>query len=395
MSSHGTPALRRRTNSHGNPSAPAAPSLFPAPVATGAGARHRADGQFFYAANHHDLLPPKLPQPPPARQNVRFFPPPPRRTVGFHAAALRPELARRPDPRPASCPRRGLLAATPPNAPASPTSPASRRWPSHSAARLPPRPRRQPRRVRPSTARRPLQGRPAPAKPPVASIITPSANPAATSANKPSPPPSASRRHLRIDSAPQRLYESAPTPRMTPRTLRAGGPPPDPLRHRRSPLGRMLAPPPTQESAHRIRPRRRRTPRRSPPAFQPAQLIPPRQHRMARRSPRLRLSQTTNTRCRHFPLDVRATAFQQRVWRACSRSRAADAQLLRVRPQLGKPPPPAPSPPLRRQPVALAIPATAPSQPTAASPATLGPRTQTEPSPPKPAYNHSHLEPRT
>ena len=155
--------------SHGNPSASAAPSLFPGRQWQQVLARDTAaDGQFFYAVKSTMIYcRPSCPSRRPARQNVRFFPTASAaEQAGFRACKrCRPELATpRPDPQAGPHrPRRGLPRPPrhrthPPRRP----GPRHRRRPPHPPARLPPRPRRQPRRVRPRPARRPLQGRPAP-----------------------------------------------------------------------------------------------------------------------------------------------------------------------------------------------------------------------------------------
>jgi AraC family transcriptional regulator of adaptative response/methylated-DNA-[protein]-cysteine methyltransferase len=161
-----------------------------------------------------------------------------------------------------------------------------------------------------------------PAKPPVASTMKPSAKPAAASPNKP-------QAAKRITDAiyesgfgsSSRLYESShDSLGMTPRTLRAGG---AGLLIRYatapSPLGRLLAAATdagicailfARNDAELLDDLRQR--------FNKAQLVPAKGNTgWLAEALAFVLSQTTeHPLAATFPLDVRATAFQQRVWKA-------------------------------------------------------------------------------
>jgi AraC family transcriptional regulator of adaptative response/methylated-DNA-[protein]-cysteine methyltransferase len=161
-----------------------------------------------------------------------------------------------------------------------------------------------------------------PAKPPVASLPKPLNKPAAR-ANKPQPAPT------RITDAiyesgfgsSSRLYESSHhTLGMTPRTLRAGGAG-QLIRYATapSPLGRMLAAATDagicaiafgRDDAELLADLRQR--------FNKAQLVPAKGNTgWLAEALAFVLSQTSeHPLAATFPLDVRATAFQQRVWRA-------------------------------------------------------------------------------
>jgi len=161
-----------------------------------------------------------------------------------------------------------------------------------------------------------------PAKPPVASLPKPLNKPAAR-ANKPQPAPT------RITDAiyesgfgsSSRLYESSHhTLGMTPRTLRAGGAG-QLIRYATapSPLGRMLAAATDagicaiafgRDDAELAADLRQR--------FNKAQLVPAKGNTgWLAEALAFVLSQTSeHPLAATFPLDVRATAFQQRVWRA-------------------------------------------------------------------------------
>ena len=326
-------------NSHGNPSAPAAPSLFPGRQWQQVLARDTAaDGQFFYAVKSTMIYcRPSCPSRRPARQNVRFFPTASAaEQSGFHACKrCRPELATpRPDPQAGLIARAADYLARVTGVGRLTLLRAFRRVLGVSPGEF-------------ARAQRVAHFKDAlrPAKPPVASIITPSANPAATSANKPKPAAK------RITDAiyesgfgsSSRLYESsANSLGMTPRTLRAGG---AGLLIRyataRSPLGRMLAAATDagicaiafgRDDAELLADLRQR--------FNRAQLIPAKGNTgWLAEALAFVLSQTTeHPLAATFPLDVRATAFQQRVWRALqqvprgqTRSYSAFAR------QLGKP----------------------------------------------------------
>jgi AraC family transcriptional regulator of adaptative response/methylated-DNA-[protein]-cysteine methyltransferase len=315
--------------SHGNPSASAAPSLFPGRQWQQVLARDTAaDGQFFYAVKSTMIYcRPSCPSRRPARQNVRFFPTASAaEQAGFRACKrCQPDLATpRPDPQADLIARAADYLARH----------ATERTRLADLARVTGvgrltllRAFRRVLGVSPgefARAQRVAHFKDAlrPAKPPVASIITPSANPAATSPNRPQPA-------KRITDAiyesgfgsSSRLYESsANSLGMTPRTLRAGG---AGLLIRyataRSPLGRMLAAATDagicaiafgRDDVELLADLRQR--------FNRAQLVPAKGNTgWLAEALAFVLSQTTeHPLAATFPLDVRATAFQQRVWRA-------------------------------------------------------------------------------
>ena len=333
-----TSIAARNHSSHGNSSAQAsnplpasaAPSLFPGRQWQQVLARDTAaDGQFFYAVKSTMIYcRPSCPSRRPARQNVRFFPTASAaEQAGFRACKrCKPELATpRPDPQAGLIARASDYLATH----------ATERTRLADLARVTGvgrltllRAFRRVLGVSPgefARAQRVAHFKDAlrPAKPPVASIIAPSANPAAVSANKPKPAAK------RITDAiyesgfgsSSRLYESsANSLGMTPRTLRAGG---AGLLIRyataRSPLGRMLAAATDagicaiafgRDDAELTADLRQR--------FNRAQLVPAKGNTgWLAEALAFVLSQTTeHPLAATFPLDVRATAFQQRVWRA-------------------------------------------------------------------------------
>jgi AraC family transcriptional regulator of adaptative response/methylated-DNA-[protein]-cysteine methyltransferase len=325
--SHPLPSIQAARD---NATPPAAPSLFPGRQWQQVLARDAAaDGQFFYAVKSTMIYcRPSCPSRRPARQNVRFFPTAAAaEQAGFRACKrCRPELATpRPDPQAALIARAADYLARH----------ATERTRLADLARVTGvgrltllRAFRRVLGVSPgefARAQRVAHFKDAlrPAKPPVASIIAPSANPAAVSANKPKPAAK------RITDAiyesgfgsSSRLYESSnDSLGMTPRTLRAGG---AGLLIRyataRSPLGRMLAAATDagvcaiafgRDDAELAADLRQR--------FNRAQLVPAKGNTgWLADALAFVLSQTTeHPLAATFPLDVRATAFQQRVWRA-------------------------------------------------------------------------------
>jgi AraC family transcriptional regulator of adaptative response/methylated-DNA-[protein]-cysteine methyltransferase len=162
-----------------------------------------------------------------------------------------------------------------------------------------------------------------PAKPPAASLSKPLNKPAAARANKPRPAPTriADAIYESGFGSSSRLYESSrDSLGMTPRQMRAGG---AGLLIRYatspSPLGRMLAASTGagicaiafgRDDAELLADLRQR--------FNQAQLVPAKGNTgWLAEALAFVLSQTTeHPLAATFPLDVRATAFQQRVWRA-------------------------------------------------------------------------------
>ena len=307
----------------------ATPSLFPGRQWQQVLARDaRADGQFFYAVQSTRIYcRPSCPSRRPARHNVRFFPTAAAAELaGFRACKrCQPDLATpRPDPQAALIARAADYLA----------SHATERTRLADLARtlgvgrltllrgfrrvLGVSPGEFARAQRVAHFKDSLR----PARPPVASLPKPLNKPAAR-ANKPQPAPT------RITDAiydsgfgsSSRLYESSrDSLGMTPRTLRAGG---AGLLIRfataPSPLGRMLAAATDagicaiafgRDDAELLADLRQR--------FNKAQLVPAKGNTgWLAEALAFVLSQTTeHPLAATFPLDVRATAFQQRVWRA-------------------------------------------------------------------------------
>jgi AraC family transcriptional regulator of adaptative response/methylated-DNA-[protein]-cysteine methyltransferase len=316
--SHHSSIAARNNSNHGNPSAPVVPSLFPGRQWQQVLARDAsADGQFFYAVKSTGIYcRPSCPSRRPARQNVRFFPSAAAaEQAGFRACKrCQPELATpRPDPQADLIARATDYLA----------QHATERTRLADLARVTGVGRltllrgfRRVLGVSPgefARAQRVAHFKDAlrPAKPP------------ATSANKPKPAAK------RITDAiyesgfgsSSRLYESShDSLGMTPRTLRAGG---AGLLIRYatapSPLGRMLAASTDagicaiafgRDDAELTSDLRQR--------FHQAQLVPAKGNTgWLADALAFVLSQTTeHPLAATFPLDVRATAFQQRVWNA-------------------------------------------------------------------------------
>jgi AraC family transcriptional regulator of adaptative response/methylated-DNA-[protein]-cysteine methyltransferase len=313
--------------SHATP--PAVPSLFPGRQWQQVLARDAtADGQFVYAVKSTKIYcRPGCPSRRPTRRNVSFFPTPAAAELaGFHACKrCQPDRATpRPDPQAAV-----ISAATDYLA-----AHATERTRLADLARVTGVGRltllrgfRRVLGVSPgefARAQRVARFKDAlrPAKPPVASTMKPSAKPAAASPNKP-------QAAKRITDAiyesgfgsSSRLYESShDSLGMTPRTLRAGG---AGLLIRYatapSPLGRLLAAATdagicailfARNDAELLDDLRQR--------FNKAQLVPAKGNTgWLAEALAFVLSQTTeHPLAATFPLDVRATAFQQRVWKA-------------------------------------------------------------------------------
>ncbi len=299
-------------NSHGNSSAPAAPSLFPGRQWQQVLARDTAaDGQFVYAVKSTMIYcRPSCPSRRPARQNVRFFPTASAaEQAGFRACKrCRPDLATpRPDPQADLIARAADYLARH----------ATERTRLADLARVTGvgrltllRAFRRVLGVSPGEfARAQRVARFKDALRPSASLINPPAK--------------------RITDAiyesgfgsSSRLYESSnDSLGMTPRTLRAGGAGLV-IRYAtaRSPLGRMLAASTDagicaiafgRDDAELTAGLRQR--------FNRAQLVPAKGNTgWLAEALAFVLSQTTeHPLAAAFPLDVRATAFQQRVWRA-------------------------------------------------------------------------------
>jgi len=298
--------------SHGNPSAPAAPSLFPGRQWQQVLARDTAaDGQFFYAVKSTMIYcRPSCPSRRPARQNVRFFPTASAaEQAGFRACKrCRPDLATpRPDP------QAGLIARAADYL----ARHATERTRLADLARITGvgrltllRAFRRVLGVSPGEfARAQRVAHFKDALRPAASLIG---------------PPAKRITDVIYESgfgSSSRLYESSHVSLgMTPRTLRAGG---AGLLIRyataRSPLGRMLAAATDagicaiafgRDDAELTADLRQR--------FNQAQLVPAKGNTgWLAEALAFVLSQTTeHPLAATFPLDVRATAFQQRVWRA-------------------------------------------------------------------------------
>jgi AraC family transcriptional regulator of adaptative response/methylated-DNA-[protein]-cysteine methyltransferase len=307
----------------------ATPSLFPGRQWQQVLARDaRADGQFFYAVQSTRIYcRPSCPSRRPARHNVRFFPTAAAAELaGFRACKrCQPDLATpRPDPQAALIARAADYLA----------SHATERTRLADLARtlgvgrltllrgfrrvLGVSPGEFARAQRVAHFKDSLR----PAKPSVASLPKPLNKPAAR-ANKPQPAPPRIADAI-YDSgfgSSSRLYESSrDSLGMTPRTLRAGG---AGLLIRfataPSPLGRMLAAATDagictiafgRDDAELTADLRQR--------FNQAQLVPAKGNTgWLAEALAFVLSQTTeHPLAATFPLDVRATAFQQRVWRA-------------------------------------------------------------------------------
>ena len=347
-------------SSHVNPSAQsshpapelAVPSLFPGRqwqqvLARDAG----ADGQFFYAVQSTGIYcRPTCPSRRPARRNVRFFPTASAaEQAGFRACKrCQPQLATaRPDPQAA------VIAA------------ASQYLAEHATERtrladlaratgvgrltllrgfrrvLGVSPGEFARAQRVAHFKDALR----PAKPASASLIKPAARSAAASVDKPQP--AAKRITDAIYEAgfgsSSRLYESSrDSLGMTPRILRAGG---TGLLIRyataSSPLGRMLAAATDagvcailfgRDDAELLADLRQR--------FHKAQLVPAKGNTgWLAEALAFVLSQTTeHPLAATFPLDIRATSFQQRVWRALQQvPRGQTRSYSALARQLGKP----------------------------------------------------------
>jgi AraC family transcriptional regulator of adaptative response/methylated-DNA-[protein]-cysteine methyltransferase len=307
----------------------ATPSLFPGLQWQQVLARDsRADGQFFYAVQSTRIYcRPSCPSRRPARHNVRFFPTAAAaEQAGFRACKrCQPDLATpRPDPQAALIARAADFLASHATertrlADLAHTLGVGRLTLLRGFRRvLGVSPGEFARAQRVAHFKDSLR----PAKPLVASLIKPLSKPPAR-ASKPQPAPT------RITDAiydsgfgsSSRLYESShDTLGMTPRTLRAGG---AGLLIRYatapSPLGRMLAAATGtgicaiafgRDDAELTADLRQR--------FNKAQLVPAKGNTgWLAEALAFVLSQTTeHPLAAAFPLDVRATAFQQRVWRA-------------------------------------------------------------------------------
>ena len=354
--------------SHANPSAPlsnpsglAVPSLFPGRqwqqvLARDAG----ADGQFYYAVQSTGIYcRPTCPSRRPARRNVRFFPTAAAaEQAGFRACKrCRPELATpRPDPQAA------VIAA------------ASQYLAEHATERtrladlaratgvgrltllrgfrrvLGVSPGEFTRAQRVARFKDTLR----PAKPPAASLITPAkptARPAAASTTGPHASSKNKPAAKRITDAiyeagfgsSSRLYESSrDSLGMTPRTLRAGGAGLV-IRYATasSPLGRMLAAATDagvcailfgRDDVELLADLRQR--------FNQAQLVRAKGNTgWLAQALAFVLSQTTeHPLAATFPLDIRATAFQQRVWHALQQvPRGETRSYSALARELGKP----------------------------------------------------------
>jgi AraC family transcriptional regulator of adaptative response/methylated-DNA-[protein]-cysteine methyltransferase len=311
--------------SHATP--PAVPSLFPGRQWQQVLARDAtADGQFVYAVKSTKIYcRPGCPSRRPTRRNVSFFPTPAAAELaGFRACKrCQPDRATpRPDPQAAV-----ISAATDYLA-----AHATERTRLADLARVTGVGRltllrgfRRVLGVSPgefARAQRVARFKDAlrPAKPPVASTMKPSAKPAAASPNKPAKRITDAIYESGFGSS-SRLYESShDSLGMTPRTLRAGG---AGLLIRYatspSPLGRLLAAATdagicailfARNDAELLADLRQR--------FNKAQLVPAKGNTgWLAEALAFVLSQTTeHPLAATFPLDVRATAFQQRVWRA-------------------------------------------------------------------------------
>ena len=321
-------------NSHGNSSAPAAPSLFPGRQWQQVLARDTAaDGQFVYAVKSTMIYcRPSCPSRRPARQNVRFFPTASAaEQAGFRACKrCRPDLATpRPDPQADLIARAADYLARH----------ATERTRLADLARVTGvgrltllRAFRRVLGVSPGEfARAQRVARFKDALRPSASLINPPAK--------------------RITDAiyesgfgsSSRLYESSrDSLGMTPRTLRAGGAGLV-IRYAtaRSPLGRMLAASTDagicaiafgRDDAELTAGLRQR--------FNRAQLVPAKGNTgWLAEALAFVLSQTTeHPLAAAFPLDVRATAFQQRVWRALQQApRGQTRSYSALARSLGKP----------------------------------------------------------
>jgi len=299
-------------SSHGNSSASAAPSLFPGRQWQQVLARDAAaDGQFFYAVKSTGIYcRPSCPSRRPARQNVRFFPTASAaEQAGFRACKrCRPELATpRPDPQAALIARAADYLARH----------ATERTRLADLARVTGVGRLTLLRA----FRRVLGVSPGEfARAQRVAHFKDALRPAASLIKSPAKRITDAIYESGFGSS-SRLYESsANSLGMTPRTLRAGG---AGLLIRyataRSPLGRMLAASTDagvcaiafgRDDAELTADLRQR--------FNRAQLVPAKGNTgWLADALAFVLSQTTeHPLAATFPLDVRATAFQQRVWRA-------------------------------------------------------------------------------
>ena len=306
---------------------PATPSLFPGRQWQQVLARDAtADGQFVYAVQSTRIYcRPSCPSRRPTRRNVSFFPTPAAAELaGFRACKrCQPDLATpRPDPQAALIARAtGYLAEH-----ATERTRLSDLAQATGVGRLTLlRGFRRVLGVSPgefARAQRVARFKDAlrPAEPSAASIIKPSAKIAAASANKPAKRITDAIYESGFGSS-SRLYESSShSLGMTPRQMRAGG---AGLLIRYatspSPLGRLLAAATdtgicailfARSDAELLADLRQR--------FNKAQLVPAKGNTgWLADALAFVLSQTTeHPLAATFPLDVRATAFQQRVWRA-------------------------------------------------------------------------------
>ena len=322
--SHPLPSISAGS-SHATP--PAGPSLFPGRQWQQVLARDAtADGQFVYAVKSTKIYcRPGCPSRRPTRRNVSFFPTPAAAELaGFRACKrCQPDLATpRPDPQAALIARAtGYLAEH-----ATERTRLSDLAQAAGVGRLTLlRGFRRVLGVSPGEFARAqclahFKDALRPAKPAAASIIKPSAKIAAASANKPAKRITDAIYESGFGSS-SRLYESSNhSLGMTPRQMRAGG---AGLLIRYatspSPLGRLLAAATdtgicailfARSDAELLADLRQR--------FNKAQLVPAKGNTgWLAEALAFVLSQTTeHPLAATFPLDVRATAFQQRVWRA-------------------------------------------------------------------------------
>jgi len=344
-----TSIAARNHSSHGNSSAQAsnplpasaAPSLFPGRQWQQVLARDTAaDGQFFYAVKSTMIYcRPSCPSRRPARQNVRFFPTASAaEQAGFRACKrCKPELATpRPDPQAGLIARASDYLATH----------ATERTRLADLARVTGVGRLTLLRA----FRRVLGVSPGEfARAQRVARFKDALRPAMASApliNPPAQPPARRITDAIYESgfgSSSRLYESSrDSLGMTPRTLRSGGAGLV-IRYAtaRSPLGRMLAAATDagicaiafgRDDAELLADLRQR--------FNRAQLVPAKGNTgWLAEALAFVLSQTTeHPLAATFPLDVRATAFQQRVWRALQQvPRGQTRSYSALARQLGKP----------------------------------------------------------
>jgi len=339
---HGTPSAQPSDLS----SAPAVPSFFPGRQWQQVLARDvNADGQFFYAVQSTKIYcRPSCPSRRPTRRNVRFFSTASAaEQAGFRACKrCQPDQATaRPDPQAA------VIAA------------ASEYLAAHATERTRLvdlaratgvsrltllRGFRRVLGVSPGEfARAQRVARFKDTLRPAASLIKPIARPAAAAANKPTAKRITDAIYEAGFGSSSRLYESShDSLGMTPRTLRAGG---AGLLIRyataSSPLGRMLAAATDagvcailfgSNDAELLADLRQR--------FDKAQLVPAKGNTgWLAQALAFVLSQTTeHPLAATFPLDIRATAFQQRVWRALQQvPRGQTRSYSALARELGKP----------------------------------------------------------